>query len=155
MMESPHQPKKKIKTISPEESKPDKVDVNDQQEQPWDRLEITKEGTQLTIEIVNPNDAVKAALKNVGQDDPGVLVDWHHAALEAAVQHANAAQPPLPAWLAGIAYPITVDQVKRGIMTTLASSGGGGGHHLGLSLLAPNTDIIRVTAFLCRPLISC
>ena len=105
----------------------------------WERLTKSRDGKYLTIE--GPNNDVKKALRNIGDEAPGVLLDWDVRALNAAVARVNglaaAAQPALPTWmLTAGAYPITPEGLQHDIAADLAFPGGG--LH-GNALIAPNT----------------
>lgn len=91
------------------------------------------------VEICNPTDAILAAEKNVGDDDPAFCFGWNVDQLNAAVDWANTVgnQPTLPAWYTAGAYPITARNIQDGLATILANCGSGTLH--GNVLLAPNS----------------
>lgn len=126
-------PTKKTKAVSPEDARSMKGSVG-LCTLPWKELKRSPG----SIEIIDPNEDVREALKAIGQDDPGVLLDWNLDRIAAAAEWANANQPVLPVWFPGNAYPITAEQLQMGIANALATAGGG--QQLGRSLLAPNTD---------------
>ena len=82
--------------------------------------------------------AAKKALKDVGENDPGVLLTFDPDVVNAAVARANVAQPPLAAWMPlGTAYPLTAGQLQRMIVGEISLNAGG--LVPGTCLLAPNT----------------
>lgn len=98
-------------------------------------VEVSKDGEELTIH--NWSEEVKTALKDIGNDDPAVSLDWNTNKLNAAVAFANQHVPPLPGWMiGGVAYPIDALQLQSSIIQALANVGGGS---VGHSLVAPNT----------------
>ena len=86
--------------------------------------------------ICNPTSKILKALRNVGENDPAVCLDWNIGNINAAVLWANQNQPALPTWYNAGGYPITVGTIQDALVTLLAQSGSG--HQLGRALLAPN-----------------
>jgi hypothetical protein len=88
-------------------------------------------------EIRNPTPEILDAVKNVGEDDPAICLDWNLTNLADAVAWANKHHPALPAWYTAGVYPITEAGIQEGLVTLLAQCGSG--EQLGMALLAPNT----------------
>jgi hypothetical protein len=81
--------------------------------------------------------AATKALEHVGEQDPGVFLEWDTSCLVAAVAHANATQPAFPAWMPpGAAYPLHFAQLQQAVVLHLNQFAGG---LVGQSLLAPNS----------------
>ena len=88
------------------------------------------------VTICNPTSKILKALRNVGENDPAVCLDWNVDNVNAAVRWANQNQPTLPTWYNAGGYPIAVGTIQDALVTLLARSGSG--HQLGRALLAPN-----------------
>ena len=86
--------------------------------------------------ICNPTSKILTALRNVGENDPAICLDWNVDNVNAAVLWANQNQPALPTRYNAGGYPITVVTIQDALVTLLARSGSG--HQLGRALLAPN-----------------
>jgi hypothetical protein len=104
----------------------------------WKSLTKSRDGQSLTID--EPNEDVQEALRNIGDEDPAVLLEWEIAALKNAVAHVNTmavgVQPAVPAWITAGGYPITTAGLQRDIAVYITQPGSG--LH-GNTLVAPNT----------------
>jgi hypothetical protein len=101
-------------------------------------LKVERVGENIVLQLAP--DWLKVLPSKADEDDPGVLVDWDHGALDAFVGAANAPGAALPAFMsAGAAASggYTAAGVQTAILNRVAVVSGGG--VVGRMLVAPNT----------------
>lgn len=92
---SPSNKKQKIQLLAPDDKKDDlEEDISHQQSAELDSNVVVSVHDRLVVtgeylEIENPSDDEKEALKDVSEDDHCIALEWHVAAMNAAVEAAN------------------------------------------------------------------
>jgi hypothetical protein len=86
-----------------------------------------------------PTDKYLKQCQKVGENDPGLVLNWEDATVSLFCMNANAAQPPAQLqslWIQTVAGGMTPSSIKADIVAHLALVGGGS---YGNALVAPNS----------------